>query len=86
MASLSSLRRYFSHFKEGIRGQCIDRANTLRAIKYYNLRVMSLGWHTFHMAVGRSKLIKKRNACYNKVIYLLLNFNTHNYLYMHYSN
>jgi len=72
MANLSRLRRYFGRFKEGIRDQCIERANTLQAIKFYNLRVMSLGWRTFHMAIGRSNLIKKRNAHYNQVFYLFL--------------
>lgn len=76
MANLSRTRRYFGRFKEGIRDQCIERANSLRAIKYYNLRVMNLGWHVFHMACGRSSLIKKRNARYNEV-FVSLSYSNH---------
>jgi len=74
MANLSTIRRYFNHFKEGIRNQCIERANALHAIKYCNLRLMNLGWRTFYMAIGRSKLIKKRNARYNQVHFVMFKY------------
>lgn len=68
LANLSKLRRYYSKLKEGIRDQCIERANMLRASKHSNLKIMRFGWRIFRMAVGRSILIKRRIAGYNEVL------------------
>lgn len=60
MANFCILRRNFFYLKEAVRDICIGRAHNMKARKHYDSKLLFIGWRFFHLACGRSKLIKKK--------------------------